>query len=64
MPLNHVSSPADDRIPVAAHRLAIYFTEDADLPARYRSISDPSRRPRKVNEGTEVEKRFKANVES
>lgn len=64
MPINHVSSPTEDRIVLAAHRLAVYFTEDTDLPARYRSLSDPPRKLRKVKEDSEVEKRFKANVDS
>ena len=59
-----VSSPAGERLTVAAHRLAVRFTEDTDLPARYRGLSDPSRKIQKVKEDSEVEKRFKANVES
>lgn len=59
-----VSSPAHERVTLAAHMLAVRFTEDTDLPARYRNLSDRSRRIRKVKEDSEVEKRFKANVES
>jgi hypothetical protein len=59
-----VASPAEERLTLTAHRLAIRFTEDTDLPARYRKLSDPARKIRKVKEDSEVEKRFKANVEA
>ena len=59
-----VSSTADENVIVASHRLAVQFTEDTQLPARYRRLSDTSRKASKVKEDSEVEKRFKANVES
>jgi hypothetical protein len=58
------SSAPDDRVIVAAHKLAVRFTEDTDLPARYRRRADPSVKIPKVKEDSEIEKRFKANVES
>ena len=64
MPTTHASTAADDRITLAAHKLALYFTEDTDLPARYRRLADPSRKVRKAKEDSEIEKRFKANVDS
>lgn len=64
MPTTQASLSADDRIDFAAHKLAVHFTEETDLPARYRRLTDPSRKKAKVKEGSEIEKRFKANVES
>ena len=64
MPTSHFSSATDDKITLAAHKLAVYFTEEADLPAGYRSLSDPSRKIRKVKVDSGVEMRFKAKVES
>ncbi|MCY2990856.1 MAG: hypothetical protein NTY19_23715 [Planctomycetota bacterium] len=59
-----VLSATDDRVVIAAHRLAVRFTEDADLPARCRRRTDPSVKIPKFKEDSEIEKRFKANVES
>jgi hypothetical protein len=57
-------SAADDRVAVAAHRLAVRFTDDADLPARYRRRSGLSLKIPRVKEDSDIEKRFKATVES
>lgn len=53
------------RITVAAHRLTVYFTEEEQLPARYRK-SKPSAaaKSRKVKEDAVLEKRFRANVKA
>jgi|CXWL01.1.fsa_nt_gi hypothetical protein len=59
-----VSSTTDDRVVIAANRLAFRFTDDADLPARYRRRTDLSVKIPKIKEDSEIEKRFKANVES
>ncbi len=59
-----VSSTRDEKITVASHRLAVRFTENTQLPARYRRLSDPPRKISKVKQDSEVEKRFKANVKS
>ena len=59
-----VSSRADEKVTVASHRLAVRFTENTQLPARYRKLSHPSRKISKVKEDSGVEKRFKASVES
>lgn len=64
MSTTQASTSAHDRIDLAAHKLAVYFTEDTDLPARYRRLTDPSRKIRKVKQDSEIENRFKANVES
>jgi len=64
MTINQVSSAADDRIALAAHKLAVHFTEDTELPTRYRRLSEPSRKTRKLKEDSAVEKRFRANVDS
>jgi hypothetical protein len=58
------SSLAEDKVALAAHRLEVNFTEDTDLPARYRKSSVPSSKIRKVNEDSVLEKQFKANVEA
>ena len=54
----------NDRIAVAAHKLAVRFTEDADLPARSRRQTDSSGKPRKFKEDSDIEKRFRTNVDS
>ena len=57
------SANEDNRVVIAAHRLAVYFTEEAKLPVRFRK-SPSSAQLRKINEDSEVEKRFRANVMS
>jgi hypothetical protein len=60
----HPSSvAADSRVELAAHRLAVDFTEDADLPPRFRKLSS-STKSRKTKEDSEMGKRFRANVRS
>jgi hypothetical protein len=49
------------RVAVAAHRLAIRFTEDTDLPVRYRKASS-SAGSRKFKADSDLEQRFKVNV--
>ncbi len=53
-----------DSIEIAAHRLAVQFTEDELLPTRYRKTADSDQRKRKPKQGSEVEKRFRANVQA
>ncbi len=55
---------ASDRLTIAAHRLTVYFSDDEDLPARYRKANDTTAKARKVKDGALIEKRFKANVKS
>ncbi len=55
--------PNEDRISLASHRLAVEFTEDELLPARYRKSADAAQKKRKVKEDSEVEKRFRVNVQ-
>lgn len=57
-------SGKDYEVALAARRLAIAFTEDAELPARYRKSATISGKARKVKEESEIEKRFKANVDA
>lgn len=57
----HPSAKADS-VNLASHRLAVEFTEDDQLPARYRKRSDSMQKVRKANEDSDVEKRFRANV--
>jgi len=57
------SANEDTRVILAAHRLAVAFTEEADLPVRFRKSSS-SAQSRKSKKDSEVEKRFGANVKS
>ena len=57
------SANGDTRVILAAHRLAVAFADEADLPARFRK-SSPSAQSRKTKKDSEVEKRFRANVKS
>jgi hypothetical protein len=41
------STNEDNRVAIAAHRLAIYFTDEANLPVRFRK-SPSSAQPRKI----------------
>jgi hypothetical protein len=65
---NHTLAESSGRIEIAAHRLAVNFTEDLDLPTRYRKrppeISDKTATPRKPKKDSEIDKLFKANVAS
>jgi hypothetical protein len=56
--------PRGDRISLASHRLAVEFTEDELLPTRYRNSADAAQKKRKAKQDSEVEKRFKTNVQS
>ena len=64
MPASQLTLPMYDRIASAAHKLALRFTEDADLPARFRRQTDSSIKPRKIKEDSDIEKRFRTNVGS
>lgn len=55
------SADGDTKVTIAAQRLAIRFTEDADLPVRYRNASSAASSS-KVKKDSEVELRFKADV--
>lgn len=57
------SANKDTRVVIAAHRLAVEYTEEANLPVRYRK-SPSSAQSRKIKEDSEVENRFRANVMS
>jgi len=60
------NAPVDthDPIEIAAYRLAVQFTEDTLLPTRYRKSADADQRMRKPKQDSEVEKRFRANVQA
>ncbi|MBA4031748.1 MAG: hypothetical protein C0478_12785 [Planctomyces sp.] len=64
MPESQQTLLLNDRIAKAAHKLALQFTEDADLPARFRRQTDSSIKPRKIKEDSEIEVRFRAKVDS
>jgi hypothetical protein len=51
-----------DRILLAAFRLTVYFTDEDELPARYRKRKPA--RAKKIKEDAVLEKRFRANVKS
>ena len=59
---------SSSRIEIAAHRLAINFTEDLDLPTRYRKRppekTDKTATPRKPRKDSDIDKLFRANVAS
>ncbi len=55
------SAHDNTKVVIAAHRLAVNFTEEASLPLRFRK-SPASAKSRKIKEDSEVEKSFKANV--
>lgn len=62
--IHHKKTAEEDRISLASHRLAVQFTEDGQLPTRYRKRADSAQKKRKAKEDAEVEKRFKVNVQS
>jgi len=63
MPASQLTLPMNDRIASAACKLALRFTENADLPARFRRQTDSSIKPRKIKEDSDIEKRFRTNVD-
>jgi hypothetical protein len=58
------SSTEDDNINLACYRLAIQFTEEDQLPVRYRKEFDPTNKARKINPNTDIEQRFKGTVDA
>lgn len=56
--------PMVDRIAQAAHSLALRFSDDADLPARFRRQANTSAKPREVKKDSDLEKCFRSNVDS
>lgn len=61
---SNATEDAHDPIEIVAHRLAVQFTEDQLLPTRYRKTADSDQRKRKPKQDSEVEKRFRSNVQS
>lgn len=55
------SANGDRRVSVAARRLAIHFTEEINLPIRFRKPLS-SAQLRKINANSEVEKRFRVSI--
>ncbi len=64
MSSSHAKLPFNEWVEIAAHKLAIRFTEDTDLPARFRRQSDATVNSRKIKEDSDIEKRFRRNVDS
>ena len=60
---NTTANPHDP-IEIAAYRLAVLFTEDQLLPTRYRKTADSDQRKRQPKQDSEVEKRFRKNVQA
>lgn len=58
------SSSQSDRANLAAYKLAVHFSEDKDLPLRFRKSAAESSKNRKVNEDSDIETRFRSNVEA
>lgn len=58
------TADTSDLVEIVAHRLAVQFTEDELLPTRYRKTADSDQRKRKPKQDSEVEKRFKANIQA
>jgi hypothetical protein len=57
-------SEQQDKISLASHRLAVEFTEEDQQPVRYRRRKDSPQKIRKTKEDSDVEKRFRANVQA
>lgn len=60
----NAAADTHDPIEIAAYRLAVQFTEDQLLPTRYRKTADSDQKKRKPKEDSEVEKRFRTNVQA
>lgn len=66
----HKGASGDSRIELAAHRLAVDFTEDANLPTRFRKTSSTKSKkikrnavgPKTPKKDSKVEQRFRTNV--
>lgn len=61
---SNTAADTHDSIEIAAHRLAVQYTEDMLLPTRYRKSADSDQRKRKSKQDSEIEKRFRANVQA
>jgi hypothetical protein len=55
--------PANDPIAAAAVKLVLRFTEEEDLPVRFRHQGESPRRRRKVKEDSACEIRFRSEIE-
>ncbi len=60
----NTAAQTHDPIEIAAYRLAVLFTEDQLLPTRYRKTADSDQRKRQTKQDSEVEKRFRKNVQA
>ena len=61
---SNTAADTHDPIENAAHHLTVQFTEDVLLPTRYRKTADFDQRKRKPKQDSEIEKRFRANVQT
>jgi hypothetical protein len=59
-----LTSRTEDRVTLACHRLAVEFTEEVQLPVRYRKRGDSVRKPREPKRDSEIEKRFTVTVQA
>lgn len=55
--------PANDPIAAAAVKLVLRFTEEEDLPVRFRHQGESPRRRRKVKEDSACEIRYRSEIE-
>jgi hypothetical protein len=58
------ASVLDSRIAVAAHQLTVRFTDEVDLPTRFRRQKNATGKQRKINEESDIEKCFRNKVDS
>ncbi len=60
----NTAAKTHDPIEIAAYRLAVLFTEDQLLPTRYRKTADSDQRKRQTKQDSEVDKRFRKNLQA
>ncbi len=53
---------ADDPLLVAAHMLAVHFSEGKDIPVRFRKGSEQTVQQRQIKADSKLEKRFQEDV--
>jgi hypothetical protein len=57
-----VLSEKYDKIKLTAHRLSVEFSQEKDLPIRFRKKAGISRQTKKINDNSNVEKNFRSLV--
>lgn len=60
---SHRTATADPQaVRLAAHQLAIYFTEDSNLPARHQRNASGKKTRSKTKQDSQIENRFQENL--